>query len=29
MTLDNYKEEISILSNVPDKLKSLIQSEVT
>ena len=29
MTLDNYKEEISELSNVPDKLKSLIQSEVT
>lgn len=29
MTLDNYKEEISKLGNVPDKLKSLIQSEVT
>ncbi len=29
MTLDNYKEEISKLSNVPGKLKSLIQSEVT
>ena len=29
MTLDDYKEEISKLDDVPDKLKSLIQSEVT
>ena len=28
MTLDDYKEEISKLSDVPNKLKSLIQSEV-
>ncbi len=28
MTLDDYKEEISQLVDVPDKLKSLIQSEV-
>jgi len=29
MTLDDYKEEISKLVDVPDKLKLLIQSEVT